>query len=110
MSCEKLSWTPGALYQSDLHLAVAAGKAEFARPIHWPKSTDPVIGTEVGKARVDGDGHMVIDGSWTSPHRHYTSHYEGEVTVQGGTLNGIQDWISDGKSFKRNCVLILTPK
>ena len=110
MSCEKLSWTPGPLYQSDLNLDVAAGKGEFARPIHWPKSTDPVIGTEFGKATVDGDGHMVIDGSWTSPRRRYTSHYEGGVTLQGGTLNGIQDWISDGKAFKRNCVLILTQK
>jgi hypothetical protein len=110
MSCEKLSWTPGPLYQSDLNLDVVAGKGEFARPIHWPKSTDPVIGTEIGKATVDGNGHMVIDGSWTSPRRRYTSHYEGGVTLQGGKLNGIQDWISDGKAFKRNCVLILTRK
>jgi hypothetical protein len=70
MSCEKLSWTPGPLYQSDLNLDVVAGKGELARPIHWPKSTDPVIGTEIGKATCNG--HMVIDGSWSTPSLHFT--------------------------------------
>jgi serine/threonine protein kinase len=110
MSCEKLSWTPGALYQSDAKVAVAAGKVEFSRPIHWPGSTDPAIGTELGKGTVDGEGQMVINGGWTSPRRRYTSHYEGGVTVQGGRLSGIQDWISDGKAYKRNCVLELMRK
>ena len=110
MSCEKLAWTPGALYQTDAKLTVKADKVEFARPIHWPGVSDPVIGTELGKGTIGSDGHMIVDSSWSSPRRRYTARYEGAVTTDGGTLSGKQNWVSDGKAYNRQCTLTLTKK
>jgi class 3 adenylate cyclase len=110
VACEKLAWTPGALYQTDAKLTVKAGKVEFARPIHWPNVSDPVIGTEQGRGTMGSDGRMIVDGGWTSPRRHYTARYEGAVTTRGGTLSGKQNWVSDGKAFSRQCTLTLTKK
>jgi hypothetical protein len=110
VSCEKLAWTPGALYQADAKLTVKADKVEFARPIHWPGVSDPIIGTEQGKGTIGSDGRMIVDSGWTSPRRHYTARYEGAVTTDGGTLSGKQNWVSDGKTYSRQCTLTLTKK
>jgi hypothetical protein len=110
VSCEKLSWTSGDLYQKDAKLSVKSGRAEFSRPIHWPTVTDPVIGVEIGNGMVGSNGHLVVDAGWTSPRRRYRARYEGDVTTRGGVLTGGQDWISDGKSYRRNCILELTAR
>lgn len=108
LSCEKLAWTIGPLNQTELTFVVRNGAIDFNRPIRYPTLQSPVIGVEIGRGSIDANGVAVVTSSWSSQRRSFKARYEGTLTARGGQLAGIQDWISEGRAYKRSCVIRLT--
>lgn len=107
--CEKLAWTGGDLYQTkDIALSIKSSYVEYTRPIHFPTLTSPVVGIETGTGTLRSDGRLVIEAKWTTARRYFTARYEGRIDAAGGTLKGIQDWVSDGRAYKRPCTIKLS--
>lgn len=109
MSCEKLPWTKGVLYQ-EAAINVSGTALRFTRDIHWPDRNGPVIGIEVGKGEITAAGVAFVDAAWGSATNSYTVRYEGNITASGGTMKGVQNWTREGRKFARACELVLRRK
>lgn len=109
MSCEKLPWTKGVLYQ-EAAMSVSGTMVQFARPIHWPDRNGPVIGTELGKGEINAAGDAYVDAAWGSSTNSYTVRYQGKITGTGGLLRGVQNWTREGRTHVRSCELVLRRK
>jgi hypothetical protein len=109
ISCAKLSFTKGTM-KAQLDMAVASGKATYARDVFNADGTR-VVGTEEGSGTVAANGAIKLTAIWKSvgdrPRYTYTASYNGTLSGNQGTLRGTQIWTFDNKTENRACSIVL---
>lgn len=82
-----------------LDLMISGKSIRFSRPIENGRS---VVGNEMGDGTIDAGG-VRLSSSGTSFGAHFEGKYSGAITVDGGTLIGVQSWTMSGVTRTRPC-------
>ncbi|MFN6955224.1 MAG: hypothetical protein ACK4PG_10565 [Acetobacteraceae bacterium] len=89
-------------------VTVRRGVATYARPVLSSQSARTGV-WERGEGRVGPDGAVVLEGGAGGRGFLYTARYEGRFGPgETAEFTGWQDWIADGRQFRRACRVTLT--
>jgi hypothetical protein len=106
--CEQIKGSADIL-RVPLDLIVHGNDVRFARPLFNLQGTR-VVGSEMASGTADADGKLHLTSEWVFRRIGVKGDYLGNLSANGGTLNGTQTWQGpDGISGSRTCVAALVP-
>jgi len=93
-----------------LDIAIDGNTLQFVRPLLNLNGTG-VVGSELGKGTVDGDGRVRVTSEWSFLGNTAHAEYAGTLTASGGTFTGTQIWRGPGEAAPvvRTCTAAVVP-